>query len=697
MKRYYTTGDHYLYMEGTHQALHAKMGAHVVKDNNVILGTQFAVYAPNAKRVSVVGDFNGWNGNHHVMKQENGIWNLYIQGLMPQTYYKYEIITAEGDVLLKADPFAFLAQQRPETASVVYDLQPIAWEDAQWIEKKASTVSEQKPMNIYEVHLGSWKRTSEQIEDSSFYTWKELTQPLIQYVKDHSYTHIELMPVYEHPFDLSWGYMATGYYAPSSRYGTPEDFMMFVNECHKAGIGVIMDWVPGHFCKDSHGLRMFDGSAVYEYPYEDVRDNLGWGTSNFNLDYGPVQSFLISNAMYWMEHYHIDGFRVDAVANIIYWLGEEARGVNHQAVKFLQRLNTIIKEKDPSFMMIAEDSTSYPNVTRPAKEGGLGFDFKWNMGWMNDTLDYMEVENVRRSLYHQKITFSMAYAYSEQFVLPFSHDEVVHGKKSIVDKSPGDYWQKLAQYRLLMTYQMTLPGKKLNFMGNEIAQFHEWKDKEEVDWHLLTFPAHDSANRYVKDLNALYVNEKALWALDQTYEGFEWIDVNNTDQSIFSYIRKTHQAEDTLIVILNFKPIAYHQYKVGVPYYGEYRELLNSDRDIYNGSNQYNGVTLTSTEAFTHGKPYTIDVTIPPYGAVILKVDKLLAKPEVAIKKTSKITKTSVRSERKVSRLTKKTVAAKKTSASVEGSQKRTKSTSTSSDQQSRLMRSTKNKSSKIK
>ncbi len=625
MTNYFTLDDAYLHMEGTHRALYEKLGAHVIKKQDEILGTHFAVYAPHAKRVSVVGDFNGWNGNHHTMKLENGIWNLYIEGLMPGAQYKYEIITPQNATILKADPFAFSAQVRPETASVICDLQSINWEDEAFVENKKKRSIEQSPLNVYEVHLGSWQRPSCHIENETFYTWNELTPKLIAYVKEHSYTHIELMPIYEHPFDLSWGYQATGYYAPSSRYGTPQDFMNFVNECHKADISVIMDWVPGHFCKDAHGLRMFDGTAVYEYPYDGISENKGWGTSNFNLDYGPVQSFLISNALYWMKYYHIDGFRVDAVANMIYWLGEESRGVNKGAISFLQKLNQIIKEEDETFLMIAEDSTSYPRVTAPVSEGGLGFTYKWNMGWMNDTLDYMEVENFVRQDFHQKITFSMAYAYSEKFVLPFSHDEVVHGKKSLVDKSKGDYWQKMAQYRLLMTYQMTLPGKKLNFMGNELAQFHEWKDKEEVDWHLLTYPAHDSANRYVKDLNRLYVNEKALYELDHDYKGFEWIDVNNTDQSIFSYIRRGKNVEDTLIVILNFKPVAYHQYKVGVPVFGEYVEVLNSDRDIYHGSNQFNGMSLHAKQEMTHGKPYTIDLTIPPYGAVILKLKQIKA------------------------------------------------------------------------
>ena len=638
----YTKDDHYLYMEGTHYELYEKFGAHVIRNGRKIFGTCFRVYAPNAKRVSVVGDFNEWQGHLHVMNEENGVWTLEIEGIQPKTIYKYEIETHKGERFLKADPFAFYAEQRPQTASVVYDVTPIRWADKKWLNQRRAKSLSNQPLNIYEVHLGSWMRTPEQIEKEQFYSFREITHKLINHVKEHAYTHIELLPIYEHPFDLSWGYQATGYFAPSSRYGDPKEFMYFVNECHKANIGVLMDWAPGHFCKDAHGLRLFDGSPLYEYPYEDISENVGWGTSNFNLGYGPVQSFLISNAMYWMNYFHIDGLRVDAVANMIYWLGDESRGVNQEALDFFKRLNTAIKEVDSSFIMMAEDSTAYPNVTARPQDGGLGFDYKWNMGWMNDTLDYMEIENWVRKDFHQKITFSMAYAYSEHFILPFSHDEVVHGKKSLVDKSCGDYWQKMAQFKLLMTYQMTLPGKKLNFMGNELAQFHEWKDKEQVDWQLQAFPAHDAVNRYVKDLNALYLEEKALWELDQTYEGFEWIDVNNTDQSIFSYSRKGQKPEDTLIIILNFKPVAYHNYRMGVPYLGEYVELLNSDRDFYHGSNQFNGMTCVATEEMTHGKPCSINVTIAPYGALILKYKEVKAVRETRTTKTKQSKKSDV-------------------------------------------------------
>lgn len=574
--------------------------------------------------VRVVGNFNSWCGTEHVMTCNHGIWSLSIEGISQYETYKYEILTSQGETILKADPYAFFAEQRPNTASMVYDINGYNWNDQNWLEAKANSNIFEQPLNIYEMHLGSWRRPDILVANETFRSYKELTEEIISYLVEHSYTHVELMPLYEHPFDGSWGYQATGYFAVSSRYGEPKDLMHFIDACHLAGIGVIMDWVPGHFCKDAHGLYKFDGEALYEYPFSDAAENPEWGTANFDLARGETRSFLISNAIFWMEYFHVDGFRVDAVANMIYWGGNSNRGVNHGAIEFLQKLNESVFLQDEKLLMIAEDSTSYPLVTAPVSVGGLGFSYKWNMGWMNDTLDYIELDHHDRRNYHNNITFSMAYSYSENYILPFSHDEVVHGKKSLVDKAPGDYWQKLAQYRLLNTYQMTLPGKKLNFMGNEIAQFHEWKDKEQVDWHLTKYPAHDSANKFIKDLNALYVKEPALWELDHSFEGFEWIDVNNTDQSIFSYMRKGKSEDDLLIIVLNFKPNAYHRYSIGVPYFGEYVEVLNSDRDYYNGSNQFNGLPIQSVKETTHGKPYSIDITIPPYGAVVLKCHRLI-------------------------------------------------------------------------
>lgn len=626
----FTDIDRYLFGEGTHKQLYKKFGSHVIKNENEILGTYFCVYAPHAKSVSVVGDFNSWQGAYHEMINDHGIWSLYIPKLKSGETYKYEITTSWGDKILKADPYAFYAEQRPNTASIIYDMEGFEWTDENWVEQRKKSNIFEQPLNIYELHLGSWRRNEELVESEIFHSYAEIADDLINYVLEHSYTHIELMPLYEHPFDGSWGYQATGYYAASSRYGEPKDLMMFINRCHEAGIGVIMDWVPGHFCKDAHGLFQFDGEPVYEYPFPDAAIS-EWGTANFDLAKGEVRSFLISNALFWMKYYHVDGFRVDAVANMIYWGGNKSRGENQGAIEFLKRLNTELFAEDDKLLMIAEDSTSYPLVTAPVSVGGLGFSYKWNMGWMNDTLDYIELDNIYRPYHHNYITFAMAYAYSENFILPFSHDEVVHGKKSLVDKAPGDYWQKMAQFRLLCTYQMTLPGKKLNFMTNEIAQFHEWKDKEQVDWHLLKYPAHDASNRYIKDLNKVYLEDAAFWELDHSFEGFEWIDVNNNEQSIFSYIRKAKNADDFVIVVLNFKPVSYTQYRVGVPMEGEYIEVLNSDRDYYHGLNQYNGLPLITKEGVSHGKPYYVEMTIPPYGAVILKYQANPLKGEILV------------------------------------------------------------------
>ena len=605
--------DRALFYEGKHYNLYKEFGAHIKR-----LGTQFSVYAPHAKSVKVVGDFNKWDGVKHQMRSDNGIWTLSIPRLKQGEIYKYEIETEDGKVILKSDPFGYYAEHRPNTASITYHLEGFKWTDSKWIEKRKKSNVYEMPLNIYEMHLGSWKREEELIEAELFSTYKEIGDKVIEYVLAHNYTHIELMPLYEHPFDGSWGYQATGYFAASSRYGEPKDLMKFINQCHAAGIGVIMDWVPGHFCRDAHGLYKFDGSSVYEYSYEDIAVS-EWGTANFDLGRGEVQSFLISNALFWMEYFHIDGFRVDAVANMIYWDGNKSRGINENAIKFLKHLNEAISQTGANVLMIAEDSTNYPMVTAPTSMGGLGFTYKWNMGWMNDTLRYLELEYNERMYHHQLLSFVMVYNYNENFVLPFSHDEIVHGKKSLVDKAPGDYWQKMAQFRLLMSYQMTMPGKKLNFMTNEMAQFHEWKDKEEVDWHLLKYPAHDAANKYIRDLNKLYLNEKALWELDHSPQGFEWIDVNNNQQSIYSFIRKGKAEDDVLIIVLNFKPTVYHDYRVGVPLDGEYIEILNSDRDIYHGSNQIQCNTLISENEPIHGKLYSVKMTIPPYGASILK------------------------------------------------------------------------------
>jgi 1,4-alpha-glucan branching enzyme len=591
-------------------------GAHVVEEQG-IMGTRFCVWAPHAVEVQVVGDFNQWDGQFHKMSRVNvqGIWTLFIPGLQEGHMYKYKIYGRNGQILYKADPFAFYSELRPKTASIIYKLDGYKWNDAKWRRKKKQKSIYEQPMFIYEVHLGSWKKK----EDGSFYTYKELAKELIPYVKEHGFTHIELLPVTEHPYDRSWGYQSTGYYSVTSRYGTPHDLMAFIDECHQHDIGVILDWVPGHFCKDAHGLYMFDGEPTYEYVNPKDRENEVWGTANFDLGKPEVRSFLISNAVFWMEKFHIDGFRVDAVANMLYWPNNLELHKNPYAVSFLQKLNEVVFGLDPSFLMIAEDSTDWPLVTSPTTFGGLGFNYKWNMGWMNDLLKYMEAEPQVRKHMHEKITFSLLYAFSENFILPLSHDEVVYGKKSLINKMPGDYWRKFAQSRLLMGYLVTHPGKKLLFMGGEFAQFDEWKDMEQLDWILLDFEMHQKFQAYFKELLNIYKKQRALYELDHSDQGFEWIDANNCEQSIFSFIRKGKKLEDVLVVVCNFTEAVYHNYKVGVPLHTTYKEILNSDEEKFGGTGQVNNRPISSVAEPFHGKPYHVSITIPPFGITILR------------------------------------------------------------------------------
>jgi 1,4-alpha-glucan branching enzyme len=591
-------------------------GAHVVEEQG-IMGTRFCVWAPHAVEVQVVGDFNQWDGQFHKMSRVNdqGIWTLFIPGLQEGHMYKYKIYGRNGQILYKADPFAFYSELRPKTASIIYNLDGYKWNDAKWRRKKKQKSIYEQPMFIYEVHLGSWKKK----EDDSFYTYKELAKELIPYVKEHGFTHIELLPVTEHPYDRSWGYQSTGYYSVTSRYGTPHDLMAFIDECHQHDIGVILDWVPGHFCKDAHGLYMFDGEPTYEYVNPKDRENEVWGTANFDLGKPEVRSYLISNAVFWMEKFHIDGFRVDAVANMLYWPNNQELHKNPYAVSFLQKLNEVVFGLDPSFLMIAEDSTDWPLVTSPTTFGGLGFNYKWNMGWMNDLLKYMEAEPHVRKHMHEKITFSLLYAFSENFILPLSHDEVVHGKKSLINKMPGDYWRKFAQTRLLMGYLVTHPGKKLLFMGGEFAQFDEWKDMEQLDWILLDFEMHQKFQAYFKELLNIYKKQRALYELDHSDQGFEWIDANNCEQSIFSFIRKGKKSEDVLVVVCNFTEAVYQNYKVGVPLHTTYKEILNSDEEKFGGTGQVNNRPISSVAEPFHGNPYHVSITIPPFGITILR------------------------------------------------------------------------------
>ena len=614
-----TDYDIHLFHEGQSFESFRVFGAHLTEQNGK-KGTSFCVWAPHAKQVSVVGNFNNWDRNNHQMKKmsEEGIWNLFIEGIEEGEIYKYEIITSSDETLLKADPYAFQSEVRPNTASVVADLTGFNWTDQKWKRRKRQRQPYDRPLAIYEVHLGSWKLNDEK----ELYSYQELSEMLIPYVLEHGFTHIELLPIIEHPYDRSWGYQGTGYFSATSRFGKPKDLMYFINACHEENIGVIIDWVPGHFCKDAHGLYMFDGQPTYEYAHEHDRENYIWGTANFDLGKTEVQSFLISNALFWIEYFHVDGFRVDAVANMLYWPNSNELVENPYAISFLKKLNEAVFIKDPDILMIAEDSTDWPMVTAPTSSDGLGFNYKWNMGWMNDILSYMEASPESRKELHHKVTFSLVYAFSENFILPFSHDEVVHGKKSLLNKMPGDYWQKFAQLRLLYGFMFTHPGKKLLFMGGEFGQYDEWKDLEQLDWVLEDYEMHNKMRVYFKQLLSIYSKQKPLFELDHSDEGFEWIDVNNREQSIFSFIRKSRKENELLVVVLNFKPVVYHDYKVGVPVDTEYVEIINSDEMQFGGSGQTNPKNIKAVEEEFHGRPYHISMTIPPYGAVILRAVK---------------------------------------------------------------------------
>ncbi|MFE8698144.1 1,4-alpha-glucan branching protein GlgB [Cytobacillus sp. FJAT-53684] len=610
-----TDYEMHLFHEGTLYESYSLFGAHLIKEKNKIY-TRFCVWAPNAESVRLVGNFNDWNGERFQLHRVNheGIWIICIKGDLQGHLYKYEVIAQDGSKRLKADPYAFFSEVRPGTASIVYSLDDYQWNDHKWMKTKAEKTILAEPVAIYEVHLGSWRRH----EDGSYLSYKELAAELIPYVKELGFTHIELLPLIEHPLDESWGYQGTGYYSVTSRYGEPKDFMCLIDQCHQHGIGVILDWAPGHFCKDEHGLFRFDGSYLYEYETLGDRENAIWGTANFDLGKNEVQSFLISNALFWMKYYHIDGLRVDAVANILFWPNRHETE-NPLGSQFLKSLNQTVLAYDPSFLMMAEDSTEWPQVTSPVEYGGLGFCYKWNMGWMNDILSYMETSPESRVMAHGKMTFSLMYAFMESFVLPLSHDEVVHGKKSLLNKMPGDYREKFAQLRLLLGYMFAHPGKKLLFMGFELGQFDEWKDKEELDWNLLDYEMHQKINKYVKDLLKLYRRSKPFYELDHLSEGFEWIDVHNHQQSIFSFVRKGKKEEDYLVIICNFTGQKYHDYRVGAPKEGSYREIFNSDRDEFGGTNSINKKVLKTEAIEFHGRSHSLRMEIPPFGLSVLR------------------------------------------------------------------------------
>jgi 1,4-alpha-glucan branching enzyme len=614
--------------EGTHQRSYEKLGAHLMTVDGV-QGVHFAVWAPNAKRVSVVGDFNRWDGRRHVMRVSggSGIWGLFIPGLGEGTLYKFEIKGPFDQILEKADPHAYAAEPRPKTASVVWDIDKHQWGDQEWMQRRAETNYIHEPMSIYEVHLGSWMRVSE--EGDRFLTYRELAHKLVDYVKEMGYTHIELMPVMEHPLDASWGYQVIGYFAPTSRFGAPDDFQYFVDHCHQNGIGVLLDWVPAHFPRDAHGLARFDGTALYEHEDPRKGEHRDWGTLIFNYGRNEVRNFLTASGLFWLDKYHIDGLRVDAVASMLYldysrdpgeWVPNQYGGnENLEAIDFMKRFNELAHQLYPGAVTIAEESTAFTGVSKPTYLGGLGFTFKWNMGWMNDTLSYIEKDPVYRKYHHNGLTFGLIYAFSENFVLVVSHDEVVHGKRSLVGKMPGDHWQQLANLRAYLGFMFTHPGKKLLFMGADIAQWSEWSEERGLDWHLLEWEPHHKLQRYVADLNRLYRSEPALYQVDDSTEGFEWVDFRDWERSVIAYLRKAKDPADHLLIVCNFTPVPRDGYRVGVPAHRFYAEVLNSDADSYWGSNMGNQGGFWSEPMPWQGQPCSLNLTLPPLAVCVFK------------------------------------------------------------------------------
>ncbi|HEX8360982.1 MAG TPA: 1,4-alpha-glucan branching protein GlgB [Longimicrobium sp.] len=623
--------DLYLIGEGTHLRLYDVLGAHPDTIDGVA-GVRFAVWAPAAQRVSVVGEFNGWDGRRHTMRRHPGvgIWEMFIPGVPEGTAYKYEIRGPNGEIFLKADPVAFAAEHNPATASVVAELRGFEWTDDEWMERRREEPGKDRPMAVYEVHLGSWKRVPE--EDNRPLTYRELAHQLGEYVTEMGFTHVELLPVMEHPYDPSWGYQVTGYFAPTSRFGKPEDFKYLVDHLHSRGIGVILDWVPAHFPKDAHALRRFDGTALYEHEDPRQGEHPDWGTMVFNFGRNEVRNFLLSNALFWIDEYHADGLRVDAVASMLYldysreagqWVPNRYGGrENLEAIDFLQQLNATVRDRYPGALMIAEESTAWPGVTQPPHLGGLGFHQKWNMGWMNDFLRFVEEDPVYRKYHFNLITFSLMYAFSERFVLPFSHDEVVHLKGSLIGKMPGDDWQKAANLRMALGFMWAHPGKKLIFMGGEFGQWSEWSENRSLDWHLLDNPLNGGVQRWMRDLNALYTKERAFWDSDCTHEGFQWIDFHDVEQTVLSFLRRSTDTGEELLFACNFTPIPRPGYRIGVPRPGTYRELLNSDAAAYGGSNLGNGGFVTSEPVPEHGRQDSVRLTLPPLSILVLKRDE---------------------------------------------------------------------------
>lgn len=601
------------YYKGNALNAYELFGAHLCEERGK-KGVRFNVFAPHAQSIQVIGSFNDWSCQGYMMKRadEKGIWTLFIPGVKEGDMYKYRITQATGRVVDKMDPYAFYSELRPNTASIVVNLEYKKWSDEKWISQRDKNFD--KPLNIYEVHLGSWKKE----EGQEWVNYKTIAKELIAYVKKQNFTHIELMPLNEYPFDGSWGYQCSGYFSATSRYGSCHDLMYLINACHKAGIGVIMDYVPVHFVKDDFSLSYFDGTPLYEYEKPQDADSQ-WGTANFNLWKEEVRSFLMSAAAFWIDKYHVDGLRMDAISNIIHWHGNKDLGENEGALYFIKRMNYNLHTKFPNVMLIAEDSSDFADVTKPTIDGGLGFDYKWDLGWMNDTLKYLEKDPIYRKWHHHDITFSMAYFYSERFMVEFSHDEVVHGKKTIIDKIFGSYEQKFSQLRTLYLYMFTHPGKKLNFMGNEFAHFREWDETKQCDWDLLTYPIHDAFHKYFAKLGDIYKKTPALYCKEYDWNRFEWIDADNEDENLFSYMRKSD--DRTYIIILNFSPNMYKAHPFGVYDNGTYKEILNTEQDIYGGTiSELQKVKAVKQEC--NNKPYTIAVDVPAFGGVLLEYKK---------------------------------------------------------------------------
>jgi len=618
--------DLHLFSEGKHWHAYRILGAHIHTVDG-ITGTLFATWAPSAARVSVTGDFNQWDGRTHPMRVRggSGVWELFIPDVAPGEVYKFEIRNEhDGSLHSKLDPYGQQSELRPRTGSIVSAPSTHKWGDDAWMSTREQADWLHQPHSVYEVHLGSWQRD----EQGNFLSYRELANRLVPYVKDLGFTHIELLPITEHPLDISWGYQTTGYFSPTSRFGSPDDFRYFVDQCHQAGIGIILDWVPGHFPKDAHGLARFDGSALYEHADPRQGEHQDWGTLIFNYGRSEVTNFLLSSAFFWLEEFHLDGLRVDAVASMLYldysreegeWLPNEHGGrENLEVISFLQHMNSVLHAEHPGCIIAAEESTSYPMVSRPSSMGGLGFSMKWNMGWMHDILEYMKEDPIHRQYHHDSLTFGLLYAFTENFVLPFSHDEVVHGKKSMLYKMPGDEWQQFANLRLLYTFMYTYPGKKLLFMGSEFAQGLEWNCEQDLEWHVMDYPKHQGMHALVKDLNHLYKESSALYQYDFDPQGFEWLDCNDGTQSILSYIRRN--GDEFMICIFNFTPVPRENYRLGVPAAGHYEIALNSDSGYYAGSNFHNHTSFDSQPQPWMDKPYSVVLNLPPMSGLVLKL-----------------------------------------------------------------------------